>query len=474
MTNPPGAEPCGLPDLPRGAAAYWALLCSGVLLGIAALAFIRPDMLLPVGGGALAVLLAFAGSRVILPIYFATTFGGEIKVPGLPVSLNRALALLLFASFAVEFARARWRLHPSPAMAILVAFHAYILGAAWVKLPEGGTLFVQPAFYLVIAFAAAAASWRPEWRTTVLWSFAIISTAHTLVGLAEFVLRQDIILWGMRSFTRDDVRINGIARDAIQFGFNCCWGSLVSLWLLTRCRGLLDGALAATTGIIQLAAGLLTLNRQIPFILAAMLLAFVLLCRWEHRRKLALALAAGALLAIPALGWKLSQRFATATSEVRDASLGIRYDKAITGWEMLRQNPWTGIGHNYFQYVYRQYRPIGETVIMQDDWTRNHTVDLGYVQVAVEYGIVGGAFYLALLLALGASLWLARSRAIRAQDTAALNFTALLAALLVQHLVSQFLQDTFGVVRTYLLMGWIIGLPAWTLVRTDARGDGPP
>ncbi len=468
-----GGGGAALPGLPRGAVAYWAIVCAGLLLGIAALAFVRSDQLLLVGGGAAAVLLAFAGSRFILPLYFATAFGGEIKVPGLPVSLNRALALLLFASFAVEFALGRWRPRLSVALAILVAFHAYILGMALVKLPPGGTFFVQPAYYLVIAFAAAAASWREEWRATVLWSIAVVSAAHTLVGFAEFVLRQDIVLWGMRPFPRDDVRINGIARDAIQFGFNCCWGGFVSLWLLTRCRGIFDGALAASTCVVQLAAALLTLNRQIPVILGAMLVVFVALCRWEHRRKLALALVAGALVAAPLVGWKLSERFATATSAVRDASLGIRYDKAITGWRMLAEHPMTGIGHNYFQFVYREYRPIGETVIMQDDWTRTYTVDLGYVQILVEYGAIGAVLYVLLMASLGLGLWRARSLAEGAGDTAAMNFHALLAALLVQHLVSQFLQDTFGVTRTYLLMGWIIGLGAWTLRACDARGDAP-
>jgi hypothetical protein len=49
-----------------------------------------------------------------------------------------------------------------------------------------------------------------------------------------------------------------------------------------------------------------------------------------------------------------------------------------------------------------------------------------------------------------------------------MNYTALLAGLVVQLLVSQFLQDTFGVVRTYILMGLILGTAVW-LVQNRKR-----
>jgi len=298
-----------------------------------------------------------------------------------------------------------------------------------------------------------------------MWALGICSMCFALVGLAEFALGADLVLWGTVPLPRGELRINGIAPDAIAFGFMCLWGAAVGLYLATRAKGPLEGSVALSIVGVQLAAALLTLNRQIPVILAPMLVGFVVLCKWRHRRALALALLVSAAIAVPAVGAKIMERYSTATSSTRDSSFALRYDKTVTAWEMLKANPWTGIGHNYFQYLHGQYRPIGKTVLMQDDWTQHHTVDLGYVQIATEYGIVGSAIWLMLIFALCGRLWRARALACRDGDTEMVNFTALLATLMIQLLASQTLQDTFGIVRTYILMGLIMGTAAWSAKR---------
>ena len=66
----------------------------------------------------------------------------------------------------------------------------------------------------------------------------------------------------------------------------------------------------------------------------------------------------------------------------------------------------------------------------------------------------------ALVLARGPELvWVSPAQAFNAAWR--LGPRALLAGLMMQLLVSQFLQDTFGVVRTYILMGLILGTAVW-------------
>lgn len=441
--------------------ALWAGVLASFSAIIALVARGWPHNLVYFGGGAAAILLSFTGSVVTLPLYFCTTFGTEILVPGLPISLNRALALLLAFAGANEFLRGRTRIRITPALVLMVAFHVYILGAAFIKLPENGEMFIQPAFYLIIALIVACNAWRETWRVAVLWTLFVASILISGIGYLEFVVGGDITLHGIEPMPRGAIRINGIARDAIQFGFNASWGGFIGLYLMTRVRGAILPQLVAIGTAVTLLAAVLTLNRQVPFILAAMLVTFVFMCRWKFRRHLAVALVAGAIALTPVVGWKIIERIVEAQSHVGDPSFAIRYDKAMIGKQMIAENPLTGIGHNYFQYLYRQYRPIGETVLIQDDWTSYHTVDLGYLQLIVEYGIIGVTMWLALIAALFLMIRAARRGARASADEDMMNYTALLAGLMMQLLVSQFLQDTFGVVRTYILMGLILGTAVW-------------
>lgn len=453
--------PRDLPPLPRGALAFWASVLAGFSLVMGIVARSWPHNLIYFGAGAAAILLSFAGSAFTLPLYFCTTFGTEILVPGLPVSLNRALALLLALAAGNEFLRGRSRIKVTPALVLMVLFHVYILAAAFIKLPENGEMFIQPAFYLVIALIVALNAWRESWRMSVLWTLFVSSIAICGIGYLEFVVGGDITLKGIEPMPRGAIRINGISRDAIQFGFNASWGGFIGLYLLTRVRGAILPQLVAVGTAVTLLAAVLTLNRQVPFILGAMLATFVFLCRWQYRRHLAVALIAGAAALTPVVGWKIFERIIQAQSHVGDPSFAIRYDKAMIGAEMIAANPLTGIGHNYFQYLYRDYRPIGKTVLIQDDWTSYHTVDLGYLQLVVEYGIIGAALWVVMILAFALMLRRARAFARRTGDGDMMNYTALLAGLVVQLLVSQFLQDTFGIVRTYILMGLILATAVW-------------
>jgi hypothetical protein len=328
-----------LPPLPRGAIALWASVLAGFSAVIGIVARSWPQNLIYFGAGAGAILLSFAGSVVALPLYFCTTFGSEILPPGLPISLNRALALLLALAAGNEFLRGRSQLKVTPALLLMVLLHTYILTAAFIKLPENGEMFIQPAFYLIIALIVACNAWRESWRIAVLWMLFILSIAISGIGYLEFVVGGDITLHGIESMPRGAIRINGISRDAIQYGFNASWGGFIGLYLLTRVRGAILPQLVAAGTAVTLLAAVLTLNRQVPFILGAMLVTFVFMCRWKFRRHLAIALVAGAVALTPVVGWKIIERIFEAKSHVGDPSFAIRYDKAMIGGEMIVANP---------------------------------------------------------------------------------------------------------------------------------------
>lgn len=431
------------------------------------------EFLFPVAAAIVGFAAALFGTRVALPLYFATVFGEPANVPGIPISLNQAAAGFLILAFAIELFRRPWRAAPTLALVSMVLFHAYFVTMSIVLHQPGTPFLYQPVFYLLLTIVMAGFGADDRWRSWMLWSFFLITIVGALLGFAELALRQDITFRGLRRFGH--LRINGLGADAIQFAFTMLWGGFIGLYLFLSSRGFLR--LMCLCGAVTLfLASLVTLNRQTPIILFAMLIVFAYLCRWRYRPLLFVGIFTVTALAVPLVGAKLAERWSTASSVTKDASLGVRYDKAITALEMVKAHPLVGVGHGNFRHLWPEYRPRGETVNLQDSWDTDIHVDLGYLQVLVEYGSIGLALYGVLVFGIGAALWRGLRIAKRIGDAELRNLFAMLCALFAQLCISMFIQDTFGIPRTNLLIGLIVAsdllarrrLAEWERTRASA------
>ncbi|MDX2175509.1 MAG: O-antigen ligase family protein [Candidatus Sumerlaeia bacterium] len=451
-----GAPSAALPRGARNTLAALGLLYPLVLL---ALSLLRPDWVLPMIALPIGVGVMLLGTAVTLPLYLLTTFGGEILLPGLPVSLNRLAAVFFLASALIELYLRGWHGRITAPMVAFAAFHAYFLSMAVVKRPEGAALYYQPVLYFFLLLVLAG-RFHERMRRRRLLQFTLgIAFAMGLVGLAEFALGLDFrTLPRYVTAWNGTPRINGMAKDSIQFGFINSYFALMGLYLLTTTVSKHLRLVYSGIVLVLAVASVLTLNRQTPFILGGMVAVFIALCRWEHRRLLAGGVLATALLLAPVVGVKLLERFQRAQSVRLDASLAQRHDNLTIAIEMVKANPLTGIGHNYYDHFWKQYRPVGETFAIQDTWQERFYIDLGYVQMITEYGLAGVSLWLLFVASLAWTWFRAYRTAKALDDRESINLLAALAALVAQVAVTMLMQDTFGTIRTYLLIGVLLGV----------------
>lgn len=413
-----------------------------------------PMLVLPAGGGILAVIaMILGGTRLLLPLYFFTTFGTVLTVPGVPaaLSVNRITAMLLFGAMIIEIPAVRHRLFVTPAVVLFTAFQLYYLPAAWALAPPEMAFPVESLFYILIAVVLALRYWQEKWLRSIFWSLLLVSTAAIVIpGVLEIVLRKNITLNGIGG---DLDRVNGLSQNAIIYGFTAVWAVPLGATLMLEARSrfgrlLAFGCIAALT-LMAVA----TLNRQTPIILAVALLGFVLLARSAYRMTILAGMVAVALVAAPVIGPKVIERFSTAGDYHKDPSLAVRRDKALIAREMLRTNLWMGIGHNHFQVLFKRYRPKGELYILPYVLDRKHFIDLGVVQIVTEYGVIGASIVLLMFLATIAMFWRAYWHSRRFPETWWTNLLAGIGALYIQLFMSLLIQDTLVTPRTYLLYG---------------------
>ena len=103
-----------------------------------------------------------------------------------------------------------------------------------------------------------------------------------------------------------------------------------------------------------------------------------------------------------------------------------------------------------------EWREVGTLYVIHTQKEHKHYVDLGYLQIVTETGIVGGALFVALMMAT-LWRWLAALRSAAAdEDTARYHVLLAVGMGFVQLALSMLLQDTFFTPHTYLLFGLML------------------
>lgn len=405
-----------------------------------------------------AAVVVAAGPMVALPVYFATWFGAGFELHGLPVSVNRLAAVVLVLAFAVQFLRRPPRAVPIVVAGLLAVLTVYaVAGGLLMKAPDAEPSF-QQVIYLGVAIMAAMWLSTPREMLRLAAILVAITVAMSSLGLVEFLLQRD--LFAHLSDHRNappDLRINGLSRNAIQFAFNAAWVMPWALVLAVESRRRPMRLLAAGALLFLMFVSVLTYNRQTPIIVAVMLGAGVLLLRSPWRGWLIAAMAVGALAVAPLVAQRVAARFADVGASGRpDVSYAIRRDKARIALRIIEANPLVGCGLNNFKDVWWEHREIGNLYVLHTQKEHRHYVDLGYLQILTETGMVGAALWLALMTA-ALWRWLAALRAAASEADTAHYHTLLAVGMgLVQLGLSMFLQDTFFTPHTYLLLGLLM------------------
>jgi len=399
--------------------------------------------------------LVWLGPLVTFPLYFATWFGTGLFVAGIPVSLNRMMAGLFFISWLVWLARGgKPRIRAPLVFVLLGLLTLWAVGTGLLWLAPGAAASIQQLGYFAAALALASViRTRGELMRLVA---VMVATACAInsVGLAEFILRRDLFpQFSDHTMVAWDLRINGIAPNAIVFAFTCVWLLPWALWLHIESKSAAGRWLALGAFAYLATLSLLTFNRQTPLILAAMVGVGLLLVRYRWRWALIGICAAFIVALAPFVVGRIIDRIGQLGRDgAPDISLMIRRDKVLVAFEVIEQHPWTGIGLNNFKDVWWEYRPRGELYQIHTDMARPQYIDLGWLQILTETGIIGLGLLLATLAA-AMALWLAAWH--RAQDQWVRNGLVAVLMLFVQLALSMMVQDTFFNAWTYLTFGML-------------------
>ncbi|MDK2972193.1 MAG: O-antigen ligase [Candidatus Sumerlaeota bacterium] len=444
-----------------------------VLLGIAFYFYVSlkfvPDMGIRLlqAAGAMGVLLLL-GPRFTLPMYFATMFGTAIGVPGLPVSLNKVCAAAFFLSWGVTLLRRRFTIPLTPALGFLTVFTIYAVAMGVALRVPGTAPSYQQVVYLLLAVAVASHfRVRAEFES-LLKSLLVLTCLISVVGPIEYILRRDLFSqFSDNTLYAHNLRINGISKNAIQFAFNLTW--MLPWALLLAIETPSKWVRRFSFGAILYIAVLcfLTRNRQSPIIIAAMLVWGVALIRYRYRGRLLVLMTVAGIVFAPLVAYKIAERFTA--DRGRDMSLTIRRDKFLAARQMITENPWFGIGFNNFKDKWWDYKVRGETYVIHTEKGNQHYIDLGYLQLLVEMGIVGVVLYVCVFVATLVFWWRAFRAARRLGDSFYVNALAAASMGFVQIALSMMLQDTFFIPRTYLLYGFLLALV--TMMRAAAENE---
>lgn len=392
----------------------------------------------------------FAGVRFLLPLYFVLTLSGPIVLPGVPASINQGVALLLFAAFFKDLPFRRMSLKLSIPLVLFFSYLLYVLTVSVVmKLPEG-IYPIQIAYYLVptgimiLMFYEKAA--LKEFLTLVsLFGAGIL----ILPGLVEYLTGINLTPLGPSGTTN---RINGFLKDSILFAFMCVWIIPPTLTLFIEGKNHLTKSiyLSIVAGLVIIS--LLTKNRQTPLALAPMIFIFLVLIRYKYRPQLLGASLIASAALTPLVLNKVIDRLFMTKNIFMDLSYLFRHDKIYIALDIWKEHPWFGIGLDNFSLLWDQYRPIGLYIVEPTD-QRKYFIDMGYVQILTEFGLVGLVLFFTLFLATFIHFIKIYRMSLRLKDTWYTNILAALAALFFQVLLLNTISDAFLRLPSLLVFG---------------------
>lgn len=411
-----------------------------------------PNYMLPIAGamGALA-LVVFGGTRLCLPLYFCTTFTEQLVLPGIPFSLNKALAGTLLLALIVDVLKTRPRIRWGWPQFFFILFQLYYIPLAIIKHPPNGDYPTQTVFYMLLTFAAALLFWQERWLRWMILAMTTITVFMAVIpGMLELAVRQNVTVSGL-SGPLD--RLNGLAKNAIVFGYGLIYAVPFVFLAAVQSRRLPLQALCLGIILTFVLLAFATGNRQTPIILAGVLVVQLFFLRHPARRTLATLVIVGVLATAPFVAGKMIARYTSVTGLKKDFSLTIRRDKLLVAWNAFLSDPWFGIGNDYYKDTWRKYLPKGEMHLLQYQGAIRQNIDSGYVQILTEYGIVGSTIVFFMIVS-SFVFWLRMYRqSLGLDDPFWTNYLAAIAAMFAAFLVSLFIQDNLMTPRTFLLFG---------------------
>lgn len=446
---------------------------SGVIMAAATYGIYQAQRLIgthlfkPILAGLIATALVFLGPLAALSVYFGTTFFGALTIPGVPFSANQAVGIIALAAWGLWLVAGRLTWPRGGLVWFLAAISVYyVLNAALGQSEKYAMISVRYVVLCeVMAFVLLTSLRRPAHWNLWLWLVVLLSSAIALIGFVEFLTGMDFYpqgRWGVVTMRQN--RIDGVSQNAIMFSYNNLWAAGLGMYLALESPRKWHRACAAGVTALLLVTALLTLNRQTPFIMLLMFAAALALFRHQMVRPLTIAFFIVGLLLSPFLAAEFGKRFQETGRLTHDPSYALRRDKTLVMKEMIRQNPWFGIGIGAFPEVWPRY--LAEDLwFLQNVKPRVHYPDLGYFQMLSETGLVGFGLQALLVGVLAFRLWKRRRRALETGSRAVANLCAALLVLLVHFLVAQLMQDIFFFSRTW----WLFAMMIVAVARRDGE-----
>ncbi len=418
------------------------------------------------GCGGLA--LVWLGPKITFPLYFATWFSAAIPAVVLPISLNRVLALLFVASWFAHIIRFPPRIPKYTAVAVLGVLTLYGVTLNILMKDADSPASIQQLVYFFIGIAVFSVYRTKADLVGLLWFFVGITLVLTSIGFVEFITRIELFPYlSDTAITENNVRINGISRNAIQYAFNATWVIPAALYLHLQTERPWLRTISMGIIIFLITCCLLTFNRQTPIILAAMIFGGILLIRYKYRTRLLILFFLIAAAVTPFVVGKILERYNNIGAGKPDVSLAVRYDKLMVAKEILQDHWVLGIGLNNFQDYWFEYKPKGELYQIHTDPEHKYYIDLGYAQLLTETGVVGLLGFLLLMLICFILWFTAYKKSLRDTDPNNTNLLAFMAMNFTQLLISMLIQDTFYTPHTYLL--FFLFFTILTIIREEEK-----
>ena len=460
------------PDKRQGALKWelYGFLLFGTVIGCLAvrmMLLIDPRFILAVAAGLVGLLVAFfGGTRVCLPLYLATAYGDAFNVPGAPISVNQVLALLVTVAFVSDWwFRRALVFEPQAARKLFVVFVIYLLSVAIIKKPPETEYPVQAAFYSMLTLSITMHYWDRKWIRFLVGAVVVLGLLTLVIpGYVEAITGVDYRLDGTVRVAR---RINGLAKDSVVFASTCVWILLFCVYLAADSRSPLPAIFWGGCVPFIVAVSLLTFNRQTPIVILACLIVSLFFLRSRMKYLIGGGILMAALVASPFFLAKVSKRFAGAHSVLADASLVERHDKIEIAWNMFQHNPIFGVGHSAFKNLWSEYKPTGEMLFLVE-YPRNKplNVDMGYMQILTEYGIVGSTLVGLFFISCGVAFRKYYRMSMKLADPGLTNLLAMEASLFALLLISLLIRDAFFSPQSCVTFG--IFFATCTAIRREA------
>lgn len=379
-----------------------------------------------------------------------TTFGGA-----LPISLNQVLAPLFFLSTFLYYLRGKTmpvRFSLLPLLSVVCLY--FLIRAVTGEDFENGLLYGRYVIiYLILSVCVAILMSTERTILTLAWIIVGLTTVAAMHGYYE-AYEKNLFggftgSWGIKH------RVAGTAPNPIVFAWNLLYAFPFAFLLFAESASRYTRILALLLGTAILGAATMTFNRQ-TYVLMLVMIAMSSFLYVYRNRKLLLTLLAtfGGLLSFTVMP-VIVRRLFTVTRLTNDFSFLERRDSYLIGMEMISSSPIFGIGFGSYPKVWHKYIPADySTYFAQYRGAQNDKfMDMNYLYLLSETGIVGVALFITLLIIIFRKAWRYRKMAKVAGDHFAQNLASTVLVITAFIGLTSMIQDTFLYTRIWVFYG---------------------